>query len=437
MSRRVVITGLGVVSPMGVGAEALWKGLCEGRCAIGPMTALDASGFDCRHAGEARDFSSAKDYVPKHYRKAVKVMARDTELAVAAAKLATEDAGLITKGYAPEGAAPTYAPERLGCQIGAGLINAEVPELTGALATATDESGAFSIEEWGTSGVNNLTPLWMLKYLPNMLACHVTIIHDARGPSNTLTCSEASGLLSIGESMRVIEQNRADACFAGGAESKLNHMGVLRVQLSGRLAQTDADTDGAAIVRPYDPHAPGSIIGEGGGIVMLESAETASARGAAPYALVEGFGAGQSPSRGSAARRAEGLIGAIHAALRDGSLSPGDIDAIVPHGAGVIEDDEEEFEAFREVFGDRLASIPLITLTPAIGELSAGAGGVAVAAAAMALRHQSLPARLHPGTPRSGVRAGAARAGEARLRRVLVATNSLAGQNAAIVLSAL
>lgn len=436
MSRKVVITGLGVVSPMGVGVGALWEGLCAGRCAIGPISALDASGFACGLGGEAREFSSAKDYVPKNYRKAVKVMARDTELAVAAAKLATEDAGIVTKGYAGEGAALTYAPSRLGCQIGAGLINTEVPELSAALATATDDAGNFSLERWGESGINNLTPLWMLKYLPNMLACHVTIIHDARGPSNTLTCSEASGLLSIGESMRVLEQERADACFAGGAESKLNHMGILRMQLSGRLAGAGGDADGATVVKPYDPDASGLVIGEGGGIVMLEAEETARARSAKVYARVEGFGAGQSPSRGDATRRAEGLTAAIRAGLRDANVTPAEIDAIVPHGAGVPADDAMEIAALTEVFGDRLASIPLILLSPMLGELSAGAGGVAVAAAALALRHQTLPARLHAGRHDPRVMAGAAPARPAMLRRVLVMTNSLGGQNAALILSA-
>ncbi|MCA9306217.1 MAG: beta-ketoacyl synthase N-terminal-like domain-containing protein [Phycisphaerales bacterium] len=435
MSRRVVITGLGVVSPMGVGIDALWEGLCAGRCAIGPMTRIDASGFACKHAAEAKEFSSARDYVPKNYRKAVKVMARDTEIAVAAAKLATEDAGIVTKGYAEEHAALTYEPGRLGCQIGAGLINAEVPELSAALSTATDGAGAFSLAKWGESAVNNLTPLWMLKYLPNMLACHVTIIHDARGPSNTLTCSEASGLLSIGESMRVIEQGRADACFAGGAESKLNHMGVLRMQLSGRVAPTESGEDGASIVRPFDRDARGLVIGEGGGIVMLESEETATARGARAYARVLGFGAGQSPSRGDASRRAEGMVVAIRSALRDGDIEAAEIDVIVPHGAGVLRDDEAELAALREVFGDRLASIPLMLMSPMVGELSAGAGGVAVAAAAMALRHQMLPARVHGGSPDARVLAGRAEKRPATLRRILVVTNSLGGQNAALVLS--
>ncbi len=436
MCRQVVITGLGVVTPLGVGVEALWRGLCAGACAIAPTRAVDASEYRCRHAAEVADFS-AKDFVPKNYRKAVKVMARDTELAVAAAKLAVEDAGIVTKGYAEEGAALTYAPARVGCQIGAGLINAEVPELSAALATATDDSGAFTLERWGTTGIGNLTPLWMLKYLPNMLACHVTIIHDARGPSNTLTCSQASGLLSIGESMRVIEQGRADACFAGGGESKINHMGLMRFELAREAAPTESGTPGESIVRPYDPAATGTVPGEGAGIVVLESAETASARGAEAYARVDGFGAGQSPSRGDAARRAEGLIAAINAALRDAGVGPDSIDAIVPHAAGVTHFDEEEAHALREVFGPRLGSIPMVTITPAIGELSAGAGGVAVAVAAMALRHQSLPARLNAGHPAPPLRAGPAPAGQASLRRVLVCTNSLAGQNAALVLSAL
>src|SRR5690606_630761 len=225
---------------------------------LAPITRFDASGFGCSLGGEIRDFS-ARDYVPKGYRKAVKVMARDTEIAVGAAKLAVEDAGLVTRGVLADGDATptTYPAGRMGCQIGAGLIAAEVDELAAALVTARREDGGVDMKAWGGphggggGGMENLTPLWLLKYLPNMLACHVTIIHGAEGPSNTITCAEASGLLSIGESMRVIERGAADACFSGGAESKINPMGLLRIDLAGRLAKSGCETDRSRIVRPY------------------------------------------------------------------------------------------------------------------------------------------------------------------------------------------
>jgi 3-oxoacyl-[acyl-carrier-protein] synthase II len=191
-SRRVVITGLGPVSAFGVGMGPLWSALTEGRSAMRPIAAWDASGLPTSVAAEIpADLFDVKVFVPKSYRKATKVMARDIELAVGAAHEAVRDAGLVTKST--EGATPTLAPDRVGCHIGAGLIAADIDELTSALYTARDAEGRFSIALWGEQGMNNLTPLWLLKYLPNMLACHVTIIHDCQGPSNTITCAEDFG----------------------------------------------------------------------------------------------------------------------------------------------------------------------------------------------------------------------------------------------------
>jgi len=434
LNRDVVITGLGAITGHGVGVDAMWQGLLEGRSALAPISAFDASGFPCSIAAEIPDFS-ARDYVPKSYRKAVKVMARDIQIAVAAARLAVEDAGLTTKDLA-EGETPTYAPDRVGCQIGAGLIACEIDELTRALITSVGDNGDFDHRAWGNGGMNNLPPLWLLKYLPNMLACHVTIIHDAQGPSNTITCAEASGLLSVGESMRVIARGDADCCFTGGAEAKVNPMGLTRMDLAGRIAHTEPGAEPTSYVRPYDPDATGGLVGEVGGICIVESKETAAARGATPYAHLAGFGAGHSPRRGSARERAEGLIAAIEAALHQAKATPGDIDAIVPHASGIPKLDQEEIAAFEEVFGDRLPKIPLVTLTPSIGDGMAGAGGAAVSAAACCIRHQSLPARIHPGSPANNMLAGASQQQDARLDRVLVCSNALGGQNAALILAA-
>ncbi len=447
MRRRVVITGLGAVSPLGVGFAPLWEGLCAGKSGLGPITRFDASGFACKLGGEVKDFS-AKDHVPKHYRKAVKVMARDTELAVAAAKFAVEDAGLITRASLGDDATgeTTYPGTRTGCHIGAGLITAEAEELTSALATAVDPAtGTFDIKAWGGVGLTNLQPLWMLKYLPNMLACHVTIIHGAEGPSNTITCADVSGILSIGESSRVIERDAADLCFAGGAESKLNLIGMLRLQFAGRIGDTGEETDGSRALMPYDGRSVG-VPGEAGGILTLESETTAKARGAKQYAQIAGFAAthcGWPPymtdqervgSRGVLNRS---LGYAIWRALNDAGIEPGDIDAIVPQAAGSGLEDGGEVGALRNVFGDRIKKVPLVTLTPNIGTCAAGSGGLMVAVAAKCLAEQKLPARLHAGKPDSTLMAGAAPSRRAALNYILVCSSSLGGQNGAIVLKAI
>ncbi|MBX3364707.1 MAG: hypothetical protein KF866_08085 [Phycisphaeraceae bacterium] len=439
MSSRVLITGVGAASAYGVGRDALWSGLCSGATGLRRAKRFDPVGFSTRLLGEIEGLS-AKDAVPKGYRKAVKVMARDTEMAVVAAQEAVQDAGLVTRYH--EGGTPSYPSGRVGCHIGAGLIAAETDELTSALATSTDESGRFDLGRWGAGGIENLQPLWMLKYLPNMLACHVTIVHGCEGPSNTITCAEASGLLSLGESLRVIQRGAADACISGSAESKLNFMGLLRMANAGRLADTGDREDALAFVKPYDPKSAGQLAGEGGGILILERSETAASRNAQPYASVLGFGAAMSPAAVDTLMLApgaeldpSGVVWSVQSALADAGIMAEDIDAIVPHAAGQTSMDACEAEGLRRVFGDRLSSIPLVTLTPAIGECMAGRAGLQAAVAAVCLREQRLPARLHAGAP-EGVLAGSAPSQAARLRRVLVCCSSLGGCHAALVLGA-
>lgn len=448
MVRRVVITGLGTVSGYGVGMDALWGGLMEGRTSIGPITRFDPSGFPCRLAAEVKGFH-AKDHVPKHYRKATKVMARDIELAVGAAKFAVEDAGLTTRAALGDPALPppdpalgaqmTYRPGRMGCHIGAGLIAAETEELTLALVTArvSPESPEVDMGAWGRVGMDNLTPLWLLKYLPNMLACHVTIIHGAEGPSNTITCAESSGLLSIGESMRVIGRGAADLCFSGGAESKLGLMGLLRMDLAKRVAHTGEKTDPLEFLRPYDRGAPeprGGLLGEGGGILVLEEAEGARRRGARVYAEVVGFGAAHSSPGYEDGEDDEGYRFAIEAAIANAGITSAEIDAVVPLASGIESMDRAEAGALRAVLGDRLAEVPLVTVSPNVGNCMAGIGGILAAVATKCLHEQHLPARIHGGRPGGGLQAGAAASRPASLRHVLVCTGSLGGQNAALVL---
>lgn len=438
MARSVVITGLGVVSPFGAGAAAFWQGLVEGRSAVVPITRFDPSGFACRLGGEVTGFS-AKDSVPKHYRKAVKVMARDIELAVGAAKEACEDAKLVTRGTLPEDSTDptTYPGARMGCHIGAGLISAESDELTAAFATARGDDGSVDLSAWGARGMENLTPLWMLKYLPNMLACHVTIIHGCEGPSNTITCAEASGLLSVAESARVIERGAADLCFSGSAESKLSLMGMVRTQYAGRLgtAGTGEATSGGQCVKAFDPAGACGAPAEGGAILILEEAASAAGRGVPVYARISGTGAGHSarrPYEGDG-QPDLGLQAAIENALDDAGLTPADIDALVLMGTGVAGIDLAEAGAVSEVFGPRAQSLPVVTLGAAIGNTMAGNASLLAAAGALCVRHQRVPARLNAGSP--VLKGSKGDSAAMKIRHVLVATSSLGGQNAAAVLS--
>lgn len=437
LSRRVLITGVGPITAFGLGIEPLWSALVEGRSAIRPIARFDASGFGCRIAAELADeLFDVKTIVPKSYRKATKVMARDIELAVGAAAAAVADAGLVTRA-SEGGAAPTIDPTRIGAHIGAGLIATDSDELTLALASARNPDGSFDIAAWGRTGMTNLTPLWLLKYLPNMLACHVTIIHDCQGPSNTITCAEASSALSLGESMRVIERGDADACLSGGAETKVHLMGLLRQQFSHRLVTGGDAASQLGTVRPFDPSSRGTALGEGGGILVLEADTTARARGASIYAELAGFGASQNlnPDTVGLVMEPDGetLAWAVESALNDSGVAPGEIDAIVPFGSGIVDSDRCEAAAIRRIFGERAASIPVVAVVPFVGNCCAGSAAVAASVAAKCLKEQRLPARLDSqSTP--GMLASAAPSQPASLRNILVMTTSLGGQNAAIVL---
>lgn len=435
MPRRVVITGLGAVTPFGVGVAPLWQGLCAGESRLAPIRSFDASGFRSHLAAELDGFS-AREYVPKHYRKAVKVMARDIELAVAAAADAVRSTGIATRCTLEEtpGAATTHPANRMGCNIGAGLIAAETEEISRAFVTSRDAEGAFSIARWGETGMDALTPLWLLKYLPNMLACHVTILHGLTGPSNTITACESSGLLSIGESVRVIERGAADLAFSGGAESKVNPMGLMRMDLCNRLAHTGGSDDGPAFVLPYDSRASGTLLGEGGAILILENAESARSRSAAVLAEIVGFGAAQSSPFYEEREKDEGCELAIRAALEDAGLAAGDLDAVFPLGAGIPSMDAAEGGALKRVLGPRAAEIPICPITPTIGDTMAGAGAIQAAVAVTALVEQRLPARLHKGRPDPGLAAAGAPSTAAQLANVLVCTPALGGQNAALVI---
>src|SRR5205085_6712739 len=189
---------------------------------------------------------------------------------------------------------PDFDGKRFGCNIGAGLISCELNELTTALTTSREDvnPNRLDLKRWGRDGMNQLTPLWLLKYLPNMLACHVTIIHGLKGPSNTITCADASSHLAIGEAFRTVQRGAADLAICGGAETKVVPMNFMRQLLLKRLTTTHNDTPQTG-VRPFDSEADGTAAAEGGGLFIIEEYEHAKARGAKMYAELVGFGASQ------------------------------------------------------------------------------------------------------------------------------------------------
>jgi 3-oxoacyl-[acyl-carrier-protein] synthase II len=307
----------------------------------------------------------------------------------------------------------------------------------GAAAVTALEAGTFDLRRWGREGMKNLPPLWLLKYLPNMLACHVTILHDCQGPSNTITCGEASGHLAIGEAFRTIQRGQADLAVCGGAETRLNCMGLLRQSKLDRLCVNGNDEPGRA-ARPFDAARCGGAIGEGAGLLLLEEAEHARRRGAGVYAELVGFGAG-SDAYSSWKRHPEGRgqAVAVSKALADAGRAPADVDLIVPNGSAVRDDDRAEAAALRTVFGEEIRRIAVTANKGGLGNCFAGAGALDVIEAALALREQTVPPAVNCDQPDPAlglnIVVGAPRTG--RLRCAAVCGTAIGGQAAALVLA--
>ncbi len=430
--RRVVISGIGVVSPLGLGVGTFWDRLLSGECAIERISQFDPSGFPSQIAGQAPAYK-INDFVPKAYRKASKVMARDIELAVIAADDAFKDSGLQSKAYSDS---PSIDSARFGCNIGAGLISTELNELVSALQVSrdADQPDVLDMKKWGAEGINHLTPLWLLKYLPNMLACHVTIIHGLKGPSNTITCGDASSHLAIGEAYRTIQRGDADLAICGGAESKINPMGLVRQTLLKRLNQQCNDAPHEA-VRPFDQGAAGTAVAEGGGLFILEEMEHAQRRGAKIYAEIVGFGATQdSYSITEPDPRGSSYAKAVQKAMRQAAVSAGQVDLLVPHGLGIASHDRAELRGLRQALGEDLSQIPISAAKAQIGSLAAGCG-VDAAVAALAVKHGRIPPAINTHSVLDGQKLNVSPAArDATIHVAISSVYSVGGQNAALVL---
>ena len=443
--RRVVITGIGAVSPHGLGISAFWNAVVEAKSSIGPLTAFDPSAFASRVAGSVPPFKTT-DFVPKSYRKATKIMARDIELAVVAADLAVRDAKLATKGVVESTPADKIAdwarvhPTRMGCNIGAGLICTDLSELTSAMVAARNPDGTLSLARWGRSddparpsGMENLTPLWLLKYLPNMLSCHDTIIHDTQGPSNTITCSQASAGLALGEAWRTIQRGAADLALVGGCESKLNPMALMRLTLVNQLAQHYNDRPTEAF-RPLDRDADGMVIADGGAVLIIEELEHAKKRGAQIYCEVAGLG-GSSCGGPLLDQDSDGhsIAVAMQKALRDAGIDGSAVQMAVPLGAAVAHTDKAEARALHEVFGAALRNVAVVPLRGGMGDCGAGAQALDLGGAAMALHAQIIPPAANCPHPIAHLPVPQTKRTTA-LEHVLVTATSLGGQTSSVVL---
>ncbi|MGE4286122.1 MAG: beta-ketoacyl synthase [Phycisphaerae bacterium] len=387
MTKKTAITGLGMVSPLGFTAEDNWQALLEGKCALGPIKSIDASAMPCQIAGECEDYKM-RDYLPKYHRKAAKLMSRDIELSVMAADDAFRSSGLGTKHIEAE---PAIVPERTAINIGATLINCEIPEIAPSVMKSLTD-GKFDMKKWGVDGLANLTPLWLLKYLPNMLACHIGIIHDIQGPGNNITTAECSGAQALFETAGIIADGLADVGICGSGEATTHPITLMRAAKQGRL-NTQNNESPADAVRPFSADACGTVLSEGAAMCIIELHEAAEARGAKVYATIEGCGESVSHSDDYTLleESGEGLAIAIENALEEAGISADMIELILPVGSGIAANDAAELNAYKTVFGTALAGITILPTKRLLGLMGSASAAADIVIAAKALSEQKIP----------------------------------------------
>ena len=369
--RRVLVTGVGLVSPVGVGTRATWEGILAGRSGAGPITRFDAAEFSSRIACEVRDFDPL-DYMD---RREARKMDTFIHYALAASLFAAEDAGLRI---------PVEDPERTGVVVASGI---------GGFETIEREHLKF-LER----GPRRISPFFVPAMVVNLAAGQVSIRLGARGPNAAPATACSAGAHAVGDAFRLIRYGYADAMVAGGAEATITPM-CIGGFASLRALSTRNDDPGRAS-RPFDRDRDGFVVGEGAGILILEERERALARGAVPYAEVVGYGmTGDAFHITAPAEDGNGAVRVMRAALAEADAAPGEVDAVNAHGTSTPLNDRIETAAIRRVFGEHADRLAVSSTKSMTGHLLGGAGGLEAGIACLTLRDQTLPPTINYETP--------------------------------------
>ncbi|MEK5079407.1 beta-ketoacyl-ACP synthase II [Solibacillus sp. FSL W7-1436] len=364
--RRVVVTGIGAVSPVGNSAEQAWENVIAGKSGIGPLTRVDVSKFPVSVSAEVRDFN-IEDYID---RKEARKMDRFTHYALAAAMMAAKDANLtITEEMAP----------RAGVWIGSGIGGME-----------THEQQFLTFQE---RGVRRVSPFFVPMMIPDMASGQVSIYLGAKGVNSCSVTACASGTNSIGDAFKVIERGDADVMITGGAEAPIVTMAV-----AGFCANTalSLNPDTATASRPFDKNRDGFVIGEGAGILILEEYEHAKARGAKIYGEVVGYGStGDAHHITAPAPNGEGAARAMQMAIDDAQVSPDQVGYINAHGTSTPYNDLFETQAVKTVFGEHAYKLAMSSTKSMTGHLLGAAGGIEAIFTVLALKEGILPPTMN------------------------------------------
>ncbi len=378
-SRRVVITGMGVVSPLGNTPDQLLQNLRDGVSGIRPFSSVPQGVLGIDNGAEASEFSGdISDYGPldkklqRTIRKGGKVMCREIEMGVSVAQLSLNDAGLTPQNR---------DRDRIGVIYGCDYIMSLPDEFSVGIAKCLDENGNFAFEKWGQVGRPEVNPLWLLKYLPNMPASHIAIYNDLRGPNNSITLREASAGAALSEAYSTINRGHADILIVGSTGSRIHPLRTLHAAMQEKLAKNCDDP--AQMSRPFVGSRDGSVVGEGAAAIVCETLEHAEARDAEILGELVGYGSSAVGPQAGDDFLKTAFVNVLRRALS--GCDPKSIGHIHAHGLATQECDRQEAEAIAEVFGPAAEQPPVTTAKGHIGNLGAGGGMVEVVASLRAL----------------------------------------------------
>ncbi|MDP1799612.1 MAG: beta-ketoacyl-[acyl-carrier-protein] synthase family protein [Planctomycetaceae bacterium] len=384
----VVITGIGVMSPIGVDVDTFWANLAAGRSGITKTTLFPGFAAPDQAGGQVMEFTeeSARKVFLKDHRKNLKAMCREIQLGVASAMQALANSKLDLS---------TINHERLGVEFGANLMLSAPDILASACdASVSPENPTLQTSAWGRLGLPRMEPLWLLRYLPNMPACHISIAADARGPSNSLTLDDASGNTVLGEAQRILQRGSADIMITGSTGTTLHPIKTMHLGLWHELATSPAEPSQRC--RPFDRDASGRVVAEGACTFILETRTHAEGRGAPILGRILGTGSGVVTTREGKPLFREAFVRAIRSALKSADLSPEDIGHVNAHGLGMKDVDVAEARAILDVFGPELGRrIPVTAMKSVLGNSGAGSGTLELAASLISLQHGVIPATLN------------------------------------------
>jgi 3-oxoacyl-[acyl-carrier-protein] synthase II len=372
--RRVAVTGVGLVSPVGVGTAENWNALLAGKSGIGPITRFDTTEYPCRIAGEVKGFDPL-DYVEK---KEVKKSDTFIHYALAASRFALEDSGLkIDQGN----------EDRVGVVIGSGIGGLPLIEATHKVLLE--------------KGPSRVSPFFIPGQIVNLAAGQVSIHYGAKGPNTSPATACTTGLHAIGDAFRFIQAGEADAMIAGGTEAVITPLAVAGFCAMRALTTRNDEPEKAS--RPWDAQRDGFVMGEGCGIVVLEELEGARRRGATIYAEVVGYGMSADAYHISAPHpEGDGAVRVMRIALRDAGIEPEQIGYINAHGTSTPLGDLSEVRAIKKVFGDHAYKLAVSSTKSCTGHLLGAAGGLETGILALAVRHQILPPTINLDEPGEG-----------------------------------